>query len=61
MKTKRAWLAFATIDAMLVVSAGSAMAAVPVAAAAAAPMHLPALLLAGVGLVGCGLRRRPAA
>lgn len=59
MKTKRAWLAFATIDAVLLVSAGSAMAAP--AAVAGAPMHLPVLLLAGLGLVGCGLKRRPVA
>ena len=59
MKSKRAWLTFATIDAVLLVSAGSAMAAPAVVVTA--PMHLPALLLAGIGLVGCGLKRRPLA
>jgi hypothetical protein len=41
------------IDAILIVTAGSAMAA-PAASAATASMHVPALLMLGIGMVTAG-------
>lgn len=59
MKTiaKQRWLGFATVDALLMLWAGSAMAASS-SAATVAPEHLPALLLAGVGVVAFSARQR---
>ncbi len=52
----RRLLTFATVDALLVVTAGTAWAA-PAAPVSAATPSLPVLLVLGVGLVGAGLRR----
>ena len=62
MTTSMGWrrfLTFATIDALLMVTAGAAWAA-PAAPASASAPSLPVLLLLGVGLVsaaGAGRRR----
>jgi hypothetical protein len=52
----RRFLTFATIDALLIVTAGAAWAA-PAAPASAPAPSLPLLLLLGVGLVSAGWRR----
>lgn len=46
---RRAWIAFVTIDALLLLSTGSAVAASTTAPAL--PPHLPTVLLCGLGLV----------
>jgi len=56
LKGWRMWLTVATIDAMLVFTAGTALAAPATAPPASGPA-LPILLLLGVGLVGTTLRR----
>ena len=53
----RRLLTFATIDALLVFAAGTALAA-PAAALPASGPSLPTLLVLGVGLVGVTLRRQ---
>ena len=58
ISSKRRWLAFATVDAVLMMSAGSAMAAPQ--AMAGATLHFPAVLLTGLGLLGVSLTRRRA-
>ncbi len=52
----RRWAGFATVDAMLLFGAGSALAAAP-GALPAPSLHLPVLLLAGVSLVGVTMSR----
>jgi hypothetical protein len=53
----RRFVTYATIDIVLLVAAGSAMAAPAVHTPAAAAPVLPALLMLGVGLCGLPLRR----
>ena len=54
---RQAWIAFLTIDALLLFGGGSAMAAT---AAPAIPMHLPVVLLGGLGLLVTTLTGRRA-
>ena len=56
---RRRWITFATIDALLLLGTGSAMAA-PVAAPFAVSVHLPSVLLAGISLVWVTLAGRHA-
>jgi hypothetical protein len=60
MTTQRGWRRLAvcaTIDAILIVTAGTAMAAPPVATVAP---HVPTLLMLGVGMISfAGLGRKP--
>lgn len=51
---KRLWLVIATVDALLLLGAGSALAA-PLNGAAVSFLHLPTVLLAGVGLLAMNL------
>ena len=55
---RQAWIAFLTIDALLLLGTGSAMAAS--ATPPAIPMHLPAVLLGGLGLLVTTLTGRRA-
>jgi hypothetical protein len=53
----RGLLTFATVDALLIFAAGTALAAPPSALPASSPA-MPTLLVLGVGLVVASLRRR---
>ena len=55
---RQAWIAFLTIDALLLLGTGSAMAAS--VSPPAIPMHLPAVLLGGLGLLVTTLTGRRA-
>lgn len=50
---KRAWVAFVTVDALLLVGTGSAMGAQ--FGAPAMHVHLPSVLLGGLGLLVTGM------